>query len=95
MHKYLLSLVTIIALSACSGPEDVLENIGDVSVPDQLTGCVTRSADGACEKAVCVAADEEDCKSFVKACEKHGHVADVRGAHDTCERSEGEAESES
>jgi len=88
MRKYLLTLVTFIALSACSGPEDVLENIGDVSVPDQLTGCVDRSADGACEKAVCVADDEDDCKSFVKACEKQGHIADVRDGHPTCERSE-------
>ena len=93
MRTYLLSLVTVVALSACSGPEDVLENIGDVSVPDQLTGCVSRTADGVCEKAVCVAVDEDDCKSFVKACEKHDHVADVRGGHDICER--GEAESES
>lgn len=93
MSKYLLSLVTVIALSACSGPEDVLENVGDVSVPDQLTGCVTRSADGACEKAVCVADEETDCKTFVKACEKHGHIADVRDGHDTCERQEAESES--
>ena len=88
MHKYLLLFLTLIAVSACSGPEDVLENIGDISVPDQLTGCVSRSDDGACEKAVCVADDESDCKSFVKACEKHGHIADVTGNHDTCERGE-------
>ena len=93
MPRYLLSLMTLIALSACSGPEDVLENIGDVSVPDQLTGCVSRTADGVCQKAVCVADDEKDCKSFVKACKKHDHVADVRDGHDTCERSEAESES--
>lgn len=93
MRKYLLLLLPIIALSACSGPEDVLENIGDVAVPNQLTGCVSRGADGACEKAVCVADDETDCKSFVKACEKHEHVADVRDGHDTCERRKAEPES--
>ena len=93
MRKYLLFVVAVFTLSACSGPEDVLENIGDVSVPDQLTGCVSRNADGACEKAVCVADDEDDCKSFVKACEKHEHVADVRDGHDTCERREAESES--
>ena len=93
MFKYLLPLVILVALSACSGPEDVLENIGDVSVPDQLTGCVSRTADGVCEKAVCVADDEDDCKSFVKACEEHDHVADVRDGHDTCERSKDESES--
>ena len=93
MHKSLLLLVTIVALSACSGGEDVLQDIGDVSVPDQLTGCVKRSADGACEKAVCVADDETNCKSWVEACEKHGHIADVRDGHDTCERREAESES--
>lgn len=86
MRKYLLSLVTIIVLSACSGPEDALANIGDVSVPNQLTGCVNRGPDGTCDKAVCVADDETDCKSWAKACEKHGHIADVRDGHDTCER---------
>ncbi len=91
MRKYLLMLVTVVALSACSGGDDVLEDIGDVSVPDQLTGCVNRSADGACEKAVCVADDESDCKSWAKACKKHGHIADVRDGHDTCERREAES----
>lgn len=38
MHKYLFALLIVVTLSACSGPEDVLENIGDISVPDQLTG---------------------------------------------------------
>lgn len=93
MRKYLLSLVTIVVLSACSGREDVLENIGDVSVPDQLTGCVDRSADGTCRKAVCVADDEDDCSSWVKACKKHEHIADVRDGHNTCERREAEPES--
>ena len=88
MRKYLLLLLPIIALSACSSPEDVLGNIGDVSVPDKLTGCVARNDDGSCDKAVCVADEETDCKSFVKACEKHEHVADVRDGHDTCERRE-------
>mgnify|MGYP001822147919 CR=1 FL=1 len=92
MRKYLLSLVTLIALSACSGREDMLENIGDVSVPDQLTGCVNRGANGECEKAVCVADDETDCKSWVKACEKHGHTADIRDGHDTCERRKAETD---
>lgn len=85
--KYVLMLSAIVVVSACSGAEDVLENIGDVSVPDQLTGCVVRNADGeTCDKAVCVADDETDCKAWVKACEKHGHVADVRDGHDTCAR---------
>ncbi len=91
MGKYVLFLVTILFMSACSGPEDVLENIGDVSVPDQLTGCVSRSADGACEKAVCVADEENDCKAWVKACEKHGHVVDTRDGHDTCQRANAES----
>jgi len=86
MSKYLLLLLSVIALSACSKPEDVLENINDVSVPDQLTGCVARSEDGSCEKAVCVADDESDCESWVKACEKHDHIVGVRDGHDTCER---------
>jgi len=88
VSKYVVSLLAVIALSACSGPEDVLENIGDVSVPDQLTGCVARNDDGGCNKAVCVADEESDCKSFVKACEKHDHIVDVRDGHDTCERRE-------
>jgi hypothetical protein len=25
---------------------------------------------------------------WVKACEKHGHLVDVRDGHDTCERQE-------
>ena len=86
MRKFIASLLAAIALAGCSGPEDVLENIGDVSVPDQLTGCVARNEDGACEKAVCVADEETDCKAWVKACEKHGHIADVRDGHDTCAR---------
>ena len=88
MRICLVLLLTVIAASACSRAEDVLENIGDVSVPDQLTGCVTRNADGSCDKAVCVADDETDCESWVKACEKFDHIADVRGGHDTCERRE-------
>lgn len=88
VNKYVVSLLAVIALSACSGPEDVLENIGDVSVPDKLTGCVSRSDDGSCDKAVCVADEESDCKSFVKACEKHDHIVDVRDGHKTCERRE-------
>lgn len=88
VRKYIASLLVVIGLSACSGPEDVLETIGDVSVPDQLTGCVARNDEGSCDKAVCVADDESDCKSFVKACEKHEHVSDVRDGHDTCERKE-------
>ena len=86
--KYIVSLLAVIALSACSGPEDVLEDIGDVSVPDQLTGCVSRDDEGGCIKAVCVADEESDCKSFIKACEKHDHIVGVRDGHDTCERSE-------
>lgn len=89
MKKYVLLLVASVALSACSGPDDILENIGDVSVPDQLTGCVIRNADGeTCDKAVCVADEETDCKGWVKACEEHGHVADIREGIDTCERKE-------
>ena len=95
MNKYLLLLVTVIALSACSGAEDVLETAADVSVPDQLTGCVARDEDGNCTKAVCVADDENDCKAWVKACEKHDHVADIRDGHDTCERQAADAETES
>ena len=86
MSKYILSLFAVIALSACSGPEDVLENIGDVAVPDQLTGCVARDEDGSCDKAVCVADEESDCESWVEVCEKHGHIVDVRDGHDTCAR---------
>ncbi len=86
MRKLIGSFLAVIALSACSSPEDVLENIGDVSVPDQLTGCVARDDDGGCTKAVCVDGDESDCKDWVKACEKHGHIADVRDGHDTCQR---------
>ncbi len=93
MRKFLVSLLVVFALSACSGPEDVLETIGDVSVPDQLTGCVARDDDGACDKAVCVADEESDCKSFVKACKKHEHIVDVRDGHDTCERNKAAPES--
>ena len=94
MTKYLLLLLSVIALAACSGPEDVLENIADVSVPDQLTGCVKRGDDGAtCEKAVCVADEETNCKEWVKACEKHEHIVDVRDGHDTCERRGAEPDS--
>ena len=88
MRKLIGSFLAVIALSACSSPEDVLENIGDVSVPDQLTGCVARDDAGVCIKAVCVAGEESDCGDFVKACEKHEHIADVRDGHDTCERRE-------
>ena len=77
VNKYILLLLTAIVLTACSGADDVLENIGDVSVPHQLTGCVARNEDGeTCEKAVCVADDESDCKSWIKACEKYGHIAE-------------------
>jgi len=93
MAKYFMSFLLVVALSACSKTEDVLENIGDVEVPDQLTGCVTRNDDGVCIKAVCVADEENDCESFVKACNKHEHTADVRGGHDTCERKEVAADS--
>lgn len=93
MNKYLLLLLSVIALSACSGPDDVLENISDVSVPDQLTGCVARGEDGSCKKAVCVADEETDCEAFVKACEKHDHIVDVRDGHDTCERAAAAPES--
>ena len=88
MRNLIGSFLAVIALSACSGPEDVLGNIGDVSVPDQLTGCVARDDDGSCLKAVCVAGDESDCVDWVKACEKHGHLVDVRDGHGTCERQE-------
>jgi hypothetical protein len=89
MYRFILLLLTAMALSACSGADDVLENIDDVSVPDQLTGCVARAEDGeTCDKAVCVPDDESDCKSWVKACEKFDHIADVRNGLDTCERQE-------
>lgn len=89
MNRFILLLLTAMALSACSGADDVLENIDDVSVPDQLTGCVVRNKDGeTCDKAVCVADDESDCKSWVKACKKFDHLADVRNGIDTCERQE-------
>ncbi len=91
MQKILLSLVVVFALAACSGREDVLENIADVSVPDQLTGCVSRNEEGECVKAVCVADDENDCKDWAKACAKHEHIADVRGGHNTCERREADS----
>ena len=88
MGRLVGPFLAVIVLSACSSPEDVLENIGDVSVPDQLTGCVARDDDGGCIKAVCVDGDESDCKDWVKACEKHGHITDVRDGHDTCQRQE-------
>ncbi len=89
MNRNLFLLITAIALSACSDANDVLENVDDVSVPEQLTGCVKRNEDGeTCDKAVCVADEESDCKSWVKACTKFEHVADVRNGIDTCERSE-------
>ena len=93
MNKYLVLLLVVIGLSACSGPEDVLENVGDIAVPDQLSGCVARNVDGSCDKAVCVADEESDCKAFVEACEKHEHIVDVRDGHDTCERREAEPDS--
>ena len=86
MAKHLVAVFVLVALAGCSSPVDVLEDIGDVAVPDQLTGCVARADDGSCTKAVCVADDENDCAKWVKACEKHDHIADVRGGHDTCER---------
>ena len=79
-------LLAVFVLSACSGPDDVLEDIGDVSVPDQLTGCVSRDDDGSCVKAVCVADEESDCEAWIEACEEHEHIVDVRDGHDTCER---------
>ena len=88
MIRYLAVVLAALALSACSKPEDVLENIGDVSFPDQLTGCVARADDGSCIKAVCVASDDDDCSEWVDACKEHDHIADVRGGHDTCERRE-------
>ena len=87
MKGFILLLLSAVALSACSRVDDVLANIDDVSVPDQLTGCVVRNSDGeTCDKAVCVADDESDCKSWVKACEKFDHLAEVRNGIDTCER---------
>ena len=88
MGKLVGSFLAVIVLSACSSPEDVLEGVGDVSVPDQLTGCVARDDDGSCIKAVCVDGDESSCRDWVKACEKHGHITDVRDGHDTCQRQE-------
>ena len=89
MTRYLAAILAAVAMSACSGPEDVLENIVDVTVPEQLTGCVARTDEGSCVKAVCVADAETDCEEWVKACKKHDHIAEVRGGHDTCERREG------
>ena len=94
MAKYLSLLVAVFVLAACSRAEDPLANIADVSVPDQLTGCVTRADDGSCQKAVCVADDEDDCKAWVKACKKFDHVADTRNGHDTCARAEESASEE-
>lgn len=92
MAKYWVALVAVVALSACSKPDDVLENISDVKVPDQLTGCVARDGDGSCVKAVCVAGEDADCEDWVEACLEYEHIADVRGGHDTCERREVVAE---
>jgi len=86
MTRFIALLFVAFLLSACSRAEDPLANVGDVSVPDQLSGCVLRSEDGACAKAVCVADEEDDCNAFVKACKKFDHVSDVRLGHDTCER---------
>ena len=78
-------LLLACALVACSGPDDVLENIGDVTVPEQLTGCVIRDGE-ACLRAVCVADEENDCEDWVEACEEHDHIVGERGGHATCER---------
>lgn len=87
MRIYLIVLLSGIAVLACSSAEDPLETIGDVSVPDRLTGCVLRDHDGgSCLKAVCVADEESDCKAWVDACEDHAHLAGQRDGHDTCER---------
>jgi len=86
MTRFISLLLVAILLSACSRAEDPLSNVADVSVPDQLSGCVLRDDDGSCSKAVCVADEENDCKAFVKACKKFEHVSDVRLGHDTCER---------
>lgn len=92
MNKYLLPLLTVFALSACSGPEDVLETAVDISVPDQLSGCVIRDdEDGSCVRAVCVADDESDCEEWIEACEEHDHVVATRNGHPTCERREEDA----
>lgn len=86
MNKNLLMLLGFIALSACSGPEDVLETATDISVPDQLSGCVMRDDDGSCARAVCVADEEIDCDAWVEACEDHDHIVATRNGHPTCER---------
>lgn len=86
MNKYLLMLLTVFALCACSGPEDVLETATDISVPDQLTGCVIRDGEGSCVRAVCVADDETDCEAWIEACEDHDHMVATRNGHPTCER---------
>ena len=91
MNRYLLLLLTLIGLSACSGQEDPLNDVLDISVPERLTGCVARDDDGSCVKAVCVADDDIDCDAWAKACAKHGHVVDERDGHDTCEREEPES----
>ena len=88
MNKYLLLLLTVFALAACSGPEDVLETAVDISVPDQLSGCVIRDDDGACVRAVCVADDETSCDDWVEACEDQGYLVATRNGHPTCERQE-------
>ena len=88
MGKLIGPFLAVILLSACSSPDDVLENIADVSVPEQLTGCVARDDGGSCIKAVCVSGEETDCEDWAKACEAHEHITDVRDGHDTCERRE-------
>lgn len=88
MKNCLGLLVTAMVLMACSGgADDVLENIADVSVPDQLSGCVLRNDDGeTCDKAVCVKGEESDCTAWVKACEKFEHVVGFQNGIDTCTR---------
>ncbi len=86
MIRFVLLMLTVFALSACSGPEDVLETATDISVPDQLSGCVIRDDDGGCVRAVCVADDETSCDDWVEACEEHGHLVATRNGHPTCER---------
>lgn len=86
MNRNLGLLLAIFALSACSGPDDVLETAADISVPDQLSGCVIRDDDGSCARAVCVADGETGCDDWVEACEEHGHRVATRNGHPTCER---------
>lgn len=91
MNKSLLLLLAAFALSACSGPEDVLETATDISVPDQLSGCVIRDDDGSCTRAVCVADEENDCEDWIEACREHEHLVATRNGHPTCERQEEDA----